>query len=159
MHAATATKKPTASTTVLSLIRKPIFPPCPRSPPYLAVSSRNRAPHFQRGSRRGVFQILANHCWKLRTPWAIELHATMPMSAIAHDKHYKAKGLPPGQAKKLERETVIATPNGSAVMREPEKRAGGGGKGHGHGKRRIDVTGALSAQILQTGCFRPVSLY
>jgi len=51
-----------------------------------------------------------------------------------HYKHYKAEGLPPGQAKKLERERVVATPNGPAVVREREKRGGSGGEGHGHGK-------------------------
>src|SRR5215467_407861 len=50
-------------------------------------------------------------------------------------KHYKAKGLPPGQAKKLERQSVFATPNGRAVVHEREKGGEGNeGKGHGHGK-------------------------
>ena len=58
--------------------------------------------------------------------------ATLVKIPPGHYKHYKAKGLPPGQAKKFERESVIATPNGPARVHEREK--GDEGKGHGHGK-------------------------
>ena len=66
--------------------------------------------------------------------------ATLVKIPPGHYKHYKAKGLPPGQAKKLERErergreSVVATPNGPVVVHEREKGDGNEGKGHGHGK-------------------------
>jgi hypothetical protein len=73
-----------------------------------------------------------------RGGWVVAERQYVPVALVkippGHYKHYKAKGLPPGQAKKLERETVFATPNGPAVVPEREKRGGKEGKGHGHGK-------------------------
>ncbi len=73
-----------------------------------------------------------------RGGWVVVEQRYVPATLVkippGHYKHYKAKGLPPGQAKKLERETAIATPNGPPVVYEREKRGGSGGKGHGHGK-------------------------
>jgi len=75
-----------------------------------------------------------------RGGWVFVERRYVPVTLVkippGHYKHYKAKGLPPGQAKKLERERVIATPNGPAVVQEREKHGGGGGKGHGHGKSK-----------------------
>ena len=79
-----------------------------------------------------------------RGGWVVVERRYVPVALVkippGHYKHYKAKGLPPGQAKKLERErergreSVVATPNGPVVVHEREKGDGNEGKGHGHGK-------------------------
>ena len=79
-----------------------------------------------------------------RGGWVVVERRYVPATLVkippGHYKHYKAKGLPPGQAKKLERErergreSVVATPNGPVVVHEREKGDGNEGKGHGHGK-------------------------
>ena len=80
------------------------------------------------------------HTRDYRGGWVVVERRYVPVALVkippGHYKHYKAKGLPPGQAKKLERERVIATPNGPAVVQEREKHGGGGEKGHGHGKSK-----------------------
>jgi hypothetical protein len=84
-----------------------------------------------------------------RGGWVVVEQRYVPVALVrippGHYKHYKGKGLPPGQAKKFERERegkfererehgrVFATPNGPPIGEEREKR-GGEGKGHGHGK-------------------------
>jgi len=75
-----------------------------------------------------------------RGGWVVVERRYVPATLVkippGHYKHYKAKGLPPGQAKKFEREreSVVATPNGRAGFHEREKGDDNGGKGHGHGK-------------------------
>jgi len=71
-----------------------------------------------------------------RGGWVFVERRYVPMTLVkippGRYKHYKAKGLPPGQAKKLERERVVPTPYGPAVVRERERHGDGEGREHGH---------------------------
>jgi hypothetical protein len=69
-----------------------------------------------------------------RGGWVVVERQYVPVTLVktppGHYKHYKASGLPPGQAKKLERNSAVATPNGPPFGHVTGKR-GGGEKEHG----------------------------